>query len=130
MTIKLENRKITLTELELLEVVNYWYTSGIYPDILQDENGRDLEEVLGDFRNDLSGFDSNSTIEELFFKNVISCRLNNVIRANFTYEGFNPKVKDLYPISIKQFKRFRNVGKGTVEELINLYQLLDIKIID
>ena len=34
-----------LTKTEIWEVVMDWYTNGMYPDILQDEDGRDLEEI-------------------------------------------------------------------------------------
>ena len=34
-----------LTKTEIWEVVMDWYTNGMCPDILQDENGRDLEEI-------------------------------------------------------------------------------------
>jgi len=34
-----------LTELEVLQIVNQWYTNGMYPDILQNEDGLDLEEI-------------------------------------------------------------------------------------
>ena len=43
-----------LTKTEVWEVVMDWYTNGMYPYILQDENGIDLEEIcemhLGDIR--------------------------------------------------------------------------------
>jgi len=38
-----KNRR--LTKVETWEVVLDWYTNGMYPDILQDENGKDLEEI-------------------------------------------------------------------------------------
>lgn len=34
-----------LTEQEVWKIVLEWYTKGIYPDILQDEEGNDLEEI-------------------------------------------------------------------------------------
>jgi hypothetical protein len=34
-----------LTELEVLQIVNEWYTNGMYADILQNEDGLDLEEI-------------------------------------------------------------------------------------
>lgn len=34
-----------LTKTEIWEVVMDWYTNGMYPDILQDEDGKDLEEI-------------------------------------------------------------------------------------
>tara|TARA_R110000787_G_scaffold4838_2_gene18423 strand:+ start:1577 stop:1957 length:381 start_codon:yes stop_codon:yes gene_type:complete len=38
-------KKLNLTEQEVLSIVNEWYTMGLYPDILQDEDGNDLEEI-------------------------------------------------------------------------------------
>lgn len=35
-----------LSKKEVLLIVKEWYTNGMYPDILQDENGRDLEEIM------------------------------------------------------------------------------------
>ena len=37
--------KLKLTEQEVLSIVNEWYTNGMYKDILQDEDGSDLEEI-------------------------------------------------------------------------------------
>lgn len=37
--------KIPLTKLEILQVVKIWYLD-IYSDILQDEDGCDLEEII------------------------------------------------------------------------------------
>jgi len=37
--------KLKLTEQEVLSIVNEWYTNGMYKDILQDEDGNDLEEI-------------------------------------------------------------------------------------
>ena len=34
-----------LTELEVWNIVQEWYTNGLYGDILQDEEGNDLEEI-------------------------------------------------------------------------------------
>jgi len=34
-----------LTEKEVLEVVRLWYVNGMYADILQNEDGEDLEEI-------------------------------------------------------------------------------------
>ena len=35
-----------LTKLEVLHIVKEWYTNGMYADILQDEWGNDLEEII------------------------------------------------------------------------------------
>lgn len=37
-----------LNTFEVLQVVKEWYTNGMYPNILQDENGNDLEEIIND----------------------------------------------------------------------------------
>ena len=37
--------KIPITKLEILQVVKFWYLD-IYSDILQDEDGHDLEEII------------------------------------------------------------------------------------
>ena len=34
-----------LTELEVWQIVKEWYLHGMYADILQDEDGNDLEEI-------------------------------------------------------------------------------------
>jgi hypothetical protein len=34
-----------LSELDVWNVVREWYTNGMYGDILQDEDGSDLEEI-------------------------------------------------------------------------------------
>tara|TARA_R110002153_G_scaffold45150_2_gene127404 strand:+ start:24 stop:197 length:174 start_codon:yes stop_codon:yes gene_type:complete len=38
-----------LNTLEVWSIVNEWYTNGMYPDILQNEMGHDLEEICGDY---------------------------------------------------------------------------------
>jgi len=68
--------------------------------------------------------------DDLMYNKVISCRLRNIMSANIEYDGYDPKVKDLYPISIKEFKGFRNAGKKTEQEFINLYKLLNIEILN
>ena len=40
--------KLGLSELQVWQIVMDWYTLGMYPDILQDENGLDLEEICED----------------------------------------------------------------------------------
>tara|TARA_R110000803_G_scaffold102336_1_gene170411 strand:- start:931 stop:1104 length:174 start_codon:yes stop_codon:yes gene_type:complete len=40
--------KLNLTEQEVLSIVSEWYTNGMYADILQDEDGNDLEEITQD----------------------------------------------------------------------------------
>ena len=41
-----DNNKIILNQKEIEHIVNEWYVNGMIPHILQDENGRDLEEIL------------------------------------------------------------------------------------
>ena len=38
-------KQLGLSEIQILEIVRLWYTKGYYSDILQDENGSDLEEI-------------------------------------------------------------------------------------
>ena len=40
-----------ITDDEVLEIVRQWYTDGMYPDILQDEDGNDLEEIIEELQN-------------------------------------------------------------------------------
>ena len=44
--------KLNLTKKEVLSIVNEWYLSGEYEDILQNENGWELEEILQDIYDD------------------------------------------------------------------------------
>ena len=37
---------LNLTDFEVLQIVKEWYTLGMYQDILQNENGEDLEEII------------------------------------------------------------------------------------
>ena len=39
-------KKYKLTTKEVLSIVHEWYVDGAYEDILQDEDGLDLEEIL------------------------------------------------------------------------------------
>ena len=43
---RIKIKGIELNENEVEHIVNEWYLNGMYPDILQDEWGRDLEEIL------------------------------------------------------------------------------------
>ena len=45
--------EIELTDQQVLRVVNKWYTNGMYPDILQNESGYDLEEII---EREMDGF--------------------------------------------------------------------------
>ena len=48
-TYSIENESIilekNLTNIEVWKIVNEWYTNGMYKDILQNEEGLDLEEI-------------------------------------------------------------------------------------
>tara|TARA_R110002110_G_scaffold387593_1_gene599564 strand:- start:6 stop:197 length:192 start_codon:yes stop_codon:yes gene_type:complete len=44
--------KLNLTKKEVLSIVSEWYLSGEYEDILQNENGWELEEILQDIYDD------------------------------------------------------------------------------
>jgi len=39
---------LKLTELQVLNIISIWYTNGMYADILQDENGCELDEIAED----------------------------------------------------------------------------------
>lgn len=36
---------LKLSEYQVLQVVKEWYTNGMYPDILMDDNGLELDEI-------------------------------------------------------------------------------------
>ncbi len=38
-------KKYDLSEIEVLSIVHEWYTLGLYPDILLDEDGDELDEI-------------------------------------------------------------------------------------
>ena len=38
-------KKFNLTEKQVWKIVNEWYCHGMYPDLLHNENGLDLEEI-------------------------------------------------------------------------------------
>jgi hypothetical protein len=38
-------KKYNLSRLEVLSIVNEWYTMGYYEDILMDEDGMELDEI-------------------------------------------------------------------------------------
>jgi hypothetical protein len=39
---------LKLTELQVLNIVSVWYTNGMIPDILQNSNGCELDEIADD----------------------------------------------------------------------------------
>jgi hypothetical protein len=39
---------LDLSKFEVLQIVKEWYVNGMYEDILQDEDGTDLEEIIND----------------------------------------------------------------------------------
>ena len=43
--ITIDGKKIILSDLMVNNIVLEWYTNGMFPAILQDEDGRDLEEL-------------------------------------------------------------------------------------
>lgn len=45
-------KKYKLTTKEVLSIVHEWYVGGMYKDILQDEEGYDLEEILEEIYED------------------------------------------------------------------------------
>jgi len=40
------NDNIILNQKEVEHIVNEWYVNGMMPDILQNDDGKDLEEIL------------------------------------------------------------------------------------
>lgn len=44
--LKRKKSTIKLSLNEVNHIVSEWYTNGMYSDVLQDENGLDLEEIL------------------------------------------------------------------------------------
>ena len=45
---KKDGKTITLSQLEVEEIVRTWYTNGMVAELLQDCHGRDLEELVTD----------------------------------------------------------------------------------
>lgn len=37
-----------LTEMQVLNIISIWYTNGMMPDIIQNENGCELDEIADD----------------------------------------------------------------------------------
>ena len=58
-------KKFKLSEKDILHIVNEWYTNGMYPDILQNENGLDLEEICEKRIDDLIREEKMVSIDEL-----------------------------------------------------------------
>ena len=46
-------KRLKLTKQEVLNVVSEWYLNGMYPDILQDEDGRELCEITQDLWDEI-----------------------------------------------------------------------------
>ena len=46
-TVEDENliKELNLSKIQVLQIVSEWYTNGMYHDILQNEDGLDLEEI-------------------------------------------------------------------------------------
>ena len=39
-------KDLGLTEMQVLNIVSRWYTNGMMPDIIQNENGFELDEIV------------------------------------------------------------------------------------
>jgi hypothetical protein len=39
---------LKLTEMQVLNIISIWYINGMMPDIIQNENGRELDEIVDD----------------------------------------------------------------------------------
>ena len=46
--------RLKLTEQEVLNVVSEWYLNGMYPDILQDEDGNELCHITQDLWEEIN----------------------------------------------------------------------------
>lgn len=57
--------KLNLTEKEILSIISEWYVNGMYEDILQDEDGYELEEILQRIYDDLDikGYEEKADFE-------------------------------------------------------------------
>lgn len=45
--------ELKLTEYQVVSIVQEWYSNGMYEDILQNENGQDLEEICEQILNQI-----------------------------------------------------------------------------
>ena len=127
--IKLEKRFIELGEKDMLTIVKYWYVNNYNGNEIKDIEGVSLSDLVDSLKRDMTSFNQDTTLDELMFNQIISCRFRNIVLANFNYEGYKFKVKDFYPMSLNEFASFRNVGKNTILEFIKLYELFEIEII-
>lgn len=75
---------IKLTDIQVLEIVKEWYVGGMYPDILQNESGWDLEEIIED---ELDGFPVRDEVE-------ISVSRKHILKV--AEDRFKKAIKDKY----------------------------------
>ena len=55
-------KDLGLTEMQVLNIVSRWYTNGMMPDIIQNENGFELDEIVDNRFWDL--FDEEKLIKD------------------------------------------------------------------
>lgn len=46
--------ELKLTEKQVVIIVQEWYSNGMFPDVLQNENGEDLEEICEQIINKIN----------------------------------------------------------------------------
>ena len=109
-------KKYNLTHSEVKMVVNEWYTQGLYPDILQDERGRDLEEIL-DVATLIN--EEDFTIDGLItdYKSSMSLRCRNALRV---FRSCYPDIEYLSEITREKFLRIRGCGVKSWSETQDL----------
>ena len=58
-------KDLGLTEMQVLNIVSRWYTNGMMPDIIQNENGFELDEIVDNRFWDL--FDEEKLIKDILW---------------------------------------------------------------
>ena len=58
-------KDLGLTEMQVLNIVSRWYTNGMMPDIIQNENGFELDEIVDNRFWDL--FDEEKLIRDVIW---------------------------------------------------------------
>jgi len=58
-------KDLGLTEMQVLNIVSRWYTNGMMPDIIQNENGFELDEIVDNRFWDL--FDEEKLIRDILW---------------------------------------------------------------
>jgi len=58
-------KDLGLTEMQVLNIVSRWYTNGMMPDIIQNENGFELDEIVDNRFWDL--FDEEKLIRDIIW---------------------------------------------------------------